>query len=129
MIAAVPVTFESLPQLTMSSGGPQESARLVISTQTEWDEFWNGLPTVVLPRPVPPDIDFTNQMVLVAAMGQRSTGGFSISIEGVYETGGDLYVDVLEQSPGLGCLTTQAITAPIAGVSLPARDAQVHFVE
>ena len=67
-------------------------------------------------------------MVLVAGMGRRPTGGYVISVEGVYTSGGELYVDVLERSPGVGCLSTQAITTPVTAVRVPAHPEPVHFL-
>ncbi len=126
---AEPVEFELVSQLTRPFGGPNEPARLVIRDQAEWDEYWNALPTVVLPTPDPPAFDFSRDMVLIAAMGRRGSGGHVISVEGVYESGGELFVDVLEVSPGLGCITTQVMTAPLVGVRLAATQAPVRFLE
>jgi hypothetical protein len=67
-------------------------------------------------------------MVIVAAMGGRPTGGYTISVEGVCTSGGALYVDVLERSPGLGCFSTQVMTAPVTAARVGAQTEPVHFV-
>ena len=66
-------------------------------------------------------------MVLVAAMGQRPTGGYLITIDGVYEHNDTLYVDVLEQSPGSGCVSAQVLTAPVFAVLVRQTEQLVAF--
>ncbi len=126
---AVAVAFDRVDAIGGSLiGGPQEAARSVVREQQGWLEFWGVLTAALLPAPEPPSVDFTQDMVIVAAMGSRPTGGYTISIEGVYTSGGELYVDVLERSPGLGCFSTQVITAPVTAVRLGAHAEPVHFV-
>ena len=126
---AVAVEFEPVVELSrMLIGGPQEATRSVVRDERSWLEFWRALTAVVSPAPEPPTVDFTANMVLVAAMGRRSTGGHAISIEGVYTSDGTLYVDVLERSPGVGCFSAQVITTPVTAVRVRVHDGSVQFV-
>ena len=126
---AVAVEFESVVEVSsMPIGGPQEPTRSVVRDEQSWVEFWRALTAVVIPAPEPPSVDFTGDIVLVAAMGRRPTGGYSISIEGVSMSDGVLYVDVVERSPGIGCFSTQVITAPVTAVRVPAHAGSVEFV-
>ena len=68
-------------------------------------------------------------MVVVASMGGRATGGYSIEIVRVAETTDRLYVEVREVSPGRSCIVTMAGTAPVTAVRVPRRDLPVEFVE
>ena len=130
---AVPVDFEPLGEGLglgfMTLGGPREPARLVIRQQEEWAEFWSGIGGPRVLAAAAPSVDFDSKMVVVAAMGQRPTGGYGVAVEGVYDSSGELYVEVLEWSPTVGCFTTQAFTAPVAIVVVSARDGPVHFME
>jgi hypothetical protein len=40
------------------------------------------VPTII---PAAPDIDFSREMIIVAAMGPRPTSGYAITIEEAYE--------------------------------------------
>ena len=109
-------------------GGPQEPVRSVVRDEQSWLEFWGVLTAVLRPAPDAPAVDFTRDMVLVAAMGSRPTGGYVISIEGAYTSDGALYVDVLERSPGVGCLSAQVMTFPVTAVRVRVHAGSVRFV-
>ena len=94
--------------------GISESRRLVIRDANAWAGFWAELG--VGERPA---VDFTKDLVLVVAAGQRSTGGYGIEIERVTQTGGALTVEVQETSPGPNCVTTSALTQPVDVVLVP----------
>lgn len=126
---AVSVQYASVDEIGSVIGGPAQPARVVIRDDQAWQDFWHAMTAVIVPAPAPPTIDFSQEMVVVAAMGRQSSGGFAISIEGVYESDGELYVDVLERSPGSDCLVTQVITAPVTGIRVPARPGAVQFME
>lgn len=111
-----------------SSGYP-DSARLVIKTADEWARVWNRIVSNHGPKPPVPEIDFAKEMVLVAAMGTRATGGFSIEIEAVDRDSSSITASVRKRSPGNTCGTTAALTAPVAIVRIPRSDKPVRFVE
>lgn len=126
---AVSVQFASVDEIGSVIGGPAEPARMVIRDEQAWLDFWHAMTSVVVPAPDPPTIDFSQEMVVVAALGRQPTGGYAIAIEGVYESDGQLFVDVHETSPGTSCLLTQVITAPVTGVRVPASQEAVQFME
>lgn len=103
--------------------------RLVIRDAEAWSQFWNQAHSNVMPQPSVPSIDFTRNMVVAATMGSRGSGGYSIRIDPVYAADDALYVVVEERSPGAGCVTTAAITAPAAAVRIPRAGGSVSFVE
>lgn len=117
------------PQWTSQIGGITEPTRVVIRDRNAWEAFWRSFSGAVLPAPDPPAVDFGGSMVVVAAMGQRSTAGYDIRVEGVYRDGGTLYVDVLEIEPGAGCILAQVITTPATAVVVPTHGGPVEFVE
>ena len=106
--------------------GLDEPDRLVIRDADTWAERW---PDIAVQGGSAPAVDFARDMVLVAAMGQRSHGGHAITIEGVFENADAVYVHVLETSPGAGCAATQALVAPVFVVTVPDRDKPVLWVE
>lgn len=109
------------------SGACAPSLR-VIRTSDEWAGAWAELAAKHDPVPPPPAVDFAREMLLVATMGERTTGGFAISVERAVLQGGTLHAYVLESSPGATCATTQALTCPADVVRVARRDGPVAFV-
>lgn len=123
------VPYVVLEELTTHYSGIHERQRRTIRTPEEWTAFWDEFEGSRQPRTDPPSVDFAKQMVLVAAMGGRPTGGYTISVEQVYAAAERLIVRVLERSPGRSCIVIQVLTAPVTGVLVPRSDAPVEFQE
>jgi hypothetical protein len=120
LAAAEPMRFDS---------GLTTRQRLVIRDAATWANVWQQIAGTRQPAPVVPVVDFANDLVIVAAMGTKSTGGYSIEVDDVHTIGGDASISVTEQSPGSGCAVTQAFTAPVAVVVVPRFSGQATFVE
>lgn len=105
--------------------GIAEARRLVIRDANGWAQFWSELGTGERP-----DIDFTKDLVIAVAAGQRPTGGYEIVIDSVKPVDGGLSVSVVERTPGPNCVTTASLTQPVDVVVVPAADARSwSFVE
>ncbi len=104
-------------------------ARLVIRSQKELDDAWARLYAGLPGPPAAPSVDFAREMVLLAALGTRSSGGHAVSIARAALGGGVLRAEVVETRPGAGCMTTQVITHPVALVRLARHDGAVEFVD
>jgi hypothetical protein len=105
--------------------GIAEARRLVIRNANAWAEFWSELG--VGERP---EVDFTRDLVVVVAAGQRPTGGHEIAVDQVAQSGTALTISVLETRPGPNCMTTAALTQPVDVVMIPAVSAKSwSFVE
>jgi len=63
--------------------------------------------------------DFDRDSVVVAAMGERKSGGYWARIEGIQVVGSTLYVQVTRNQPGEGQATSQQITHAYAAVVIP----------
>lgn len=123
------VDYELIDELQSFNNGIADRRRQVITNADEWAAFWEEFEAGREPRSDPPPVDFTTHVVLVAAMGGRPTGGYSISIEGVFEAQDRLTVRVLERSPGSSCIVTQAATRPVTGVRVPRVATDAEFVD
>lgn len=106
-----------------------ERARLVVRDQTTWREVWASMWRTRSPQPPLPEVDFAREMVLVAALGARATGGYDILIESAYEGPTGLTIHVLSTSPGSTCVVTLALTRPVDIARLPRHNGPVAFVE
>jgi hypothetical protein len=111
------------------SSGVEDRQRAVLTRQEEWTALWDRAHANLTHTPPAPAVDFADRIVVVAAMGLRSSGGYAIRIDAVHRDGDDLYVRVHEVSPGARCLVTAALTAPVTAVALPRLGGRVVFVE
>jgi hypothetical protein len=100
-----------------SRTGIGESRRLVIRDANGWANFWSELG--VGDRPA---VDFTHDLVIAVAAGQRPTGGYEIAVNRVRQQNGELVVEVVETTPGPNCMSSESLTQPadvvvVSGVS------------
>jgi hypothetical protein len=109
--------------------GMEERARTVVRTQAQWQAAWAGIWRNHTPEPSLPAVDFAREAVVVAAMGLRSTGGYGVTVDSATATAAEVHVYVTERSPGRSCVTTQALTAPVHVVAIPADGRAVRFHE
>jgi hypothetical protein len=94
--------------------GIAEARRLVIRDANAWADFWSELG--VGDRPA---VDFSKDVVVAVAAGQRPTGGHEIAVERVTNNGGELTIEVIETTPGPNCMTTASLTQPVDVVVVP----------
>lgn len=119
---------QTIANFIYNTGG-QTRQRTVIRDQSAWESFWANATKNFTNPPAVPSVDFAQEMVIVAAMGGRPTGGYSIAIESAHEAGATVYVTVREISPGANCVVTQAGTSPVTAARVPRRDGTVLFIE
>ena len=84
-----------------------------------WHAMWDRIVSRHGPKPLSPAIDFSKDMVLIAATGTRPTGGYRIQIVSVRDTGREIIATAVRTSPGRSCGTTAALTAPADVVRVP----------
>ena len=97
-----------------SNTGISESRRQVIRNANEWAQFWSELG--VGERPA---VDFSRNLVVAVAAGQRSSGGYEIQVQRVAVANGELTIEVQETEPGPNCVTTGALSQPVDVVTVP----------
>lgn len=110
------------------SGGISQRARLVIRNRDEFNELWNQVMHLVLNKPPLPEIDFSREMIIVAAMGQQASP-YGILIDSACEV--DNQFEVLVRSIKLPTCSLQAglLPAPVDIVRLPKTNLPVVFRE
>ena len=123
---AISVPFAPLVQL--ASSNLETEMHMVVRTRAEWTDLRAAATRGVEPAREAPAVDFSRRMVLVAAMGRRATDGFAVRIGSVFEDRERVYAVVTVTSPGAGCVTTQAVTAPMSAISIPLSGKPVSFV-
>jgi hypothetical protein len=94
---------------------------LLVDDAAEWATLWSQHTGGTAPA-----VDFTQDVVVAAFAGRRSTGGYSLGISSISLSVSTLYVNSVEQVPGPGCLVTLALTQPFHFVRVPrVQDAQI----
>ena len=112
---------------------PSEKAvRLVIKNRDEFSNFWKQFTAQVPPGqwvPPLPEIDFSKEMIVVSAMGQRPTSGYLTVIDGACEVDGhvEVFISSVEDVKCIG--VADVLTYPADAVRLPRSDLPVVFRE
>ncbi len=114
-------------QFRFMSGIPEQRL-LAIRTEGEWHGHWSRITVPQGNRSPPPDVDFSREMLLMAAMGRQPSGGYRVTIERVVDSGDELLAFVHFVSPGPRCGAIGAITSPVDIVRVPASEKNVRWV-
>jgi PrcB C-terminal len=101
-----------------------------VRSQKEWKALWQQSDHSGNPNPdsTSPGIDFTKYTVLIAALGTRGSGGYTVTIRNARDDGAVIHVSVLEVRPrGPACAVTTEISYPSTAVLIPRTDRAVRF--
>ena len=128
--AQVPIIrLRSEPYSFAYNSGLDKPARIVVRDDANWQAVWLAIYRGSSTVPPAPTIDFAREMVLVAALGARGSGGYGIMIDRANETDNrGINVTVRSIAPG-NCVVTAAFTQPIDIARLPIRTGKVEFTE
>jgi hypothetical protein len=121
--------LEQQDVLVLSSAwsGYMDGKQIVVADADAWAAEWQAIWSNHVPVPPVPAVDFTSSVIVIAALGQRPTTGYSVVIEQVRLANGSLAVDVRERSPGTSCATGQAVTSPVHIVQVPRQATTAAF--
>lgn len=118
-----------------TGGGIWDQLRVVVRDRESWLDVWKRIHRPdpnrgPYPEPPPlPEIDFSREMVVVAAMGRRPTSAYAIIIDSAYERDDQLEVVVRSVENRKGCGAFTMMTAPVDIVRLPKTERSVVFRE
>ncbi|MGI8510699.1 MAG: protease complex subunit PrcB family protein [Gemmatimonadaceae bacterium] len=112
--------------ITAPTSGFMEGEELVIRSDAELTAAWKNVHAGIPGNPAPA-IDLAHNMVVLLALGQRRTGGYTVRFDNITRDGTGAVVHYTVTSPGPGCMTTQMITSPIDVVSVPSVAGAVRF--
>ncbi len=108
-----------IQEYTGQQGPFTDRGFLVVQRPEAWQALWGTRPA--------PAVDFTQQSVLVALMGQQPTAGYGIRITDVRATGTRILAYVDETRPRPGDMVAQVITYPYDMVVVPKLTQPVAF--
>lgn len=110
---------------TALTSGFTAPEQLVLRDPPAWQAAWTRLHEGAAP-PLPA-VDFARDMVVLLALGERSSGGYQIRFDALERRGADATVQYTVTTPGPGCMTTRAITSPVDVVRVPRVAGSVRF--
>ena len=130
----LPLRFGGTRQFPLMGFPSDTSARQTIKNRDELNDAWNLLGTrtfVGKPFPPPPEIDFSKEMIVSAAMGERPTSGYWIVIDGACEVDGrvEVFVSSVEGTVCEGHGQFPTVTYPADAVLIPQTNLPVVFRE
>ncbi len=108
--------------------GLYEERLITIRNEAAWEGQWRRMtaPKGAVP-PLPP-VEFRREMLLLAAMGTRGSGGYNVTIERVLSEGDEVLAFVRFVSPDARCGSIAAVTSPVDIVRLPRSEKNVRWV-
>lgn len=106
-----PTTFLDFLEITPFLPNPKKTLReeVIYSTETQFlEEFSiNDL-----------EINFSLNDVIAIYLGEKSSGGYSVSVESIESTESSLTFFIRERSPGKNCPVTSALTYPVTIIEI-----------
>jgi hypothetical protein len=119
----------SVPFATLDRGQDTPAtltAPMALTTQAAWAAFWlehsQG-------KTVAPKVDFTKQMVVVAAVGRRDEAGDSVEVRRILQVDDGTLVHVWERIPGDFCSPVARSHTPFHIVVSPRTPLPIRFAE
>jgi hypothetical protein len=116
------------PLYTTQYSNIRESRRLLIRDAETWAAVWAEMISAGDPR-TPPYVDFAQEDVLVAAMGERRAAGYSIVIGEVVTDGNGVRAVVISTTPGPACESAEIMTAPLDAIRIRKLSGPLAFEE
>ena len=98
-----------------------ERGNYIINSEAEWDEIFGKMD-------VEPNVDFSSKTVIAVVMGQKPTGGYSVSLKQLEITENEIQFLVEEEVPGTNCVVTQMITNPYQLIAIDKTEKEIKFV-
>jgi hypothetical protein len=124
----LPLTrFRADPVAYLAFSGYNQPTTLVIRDRGAWQAAWGQMYRGQNPAPPLPEIDFTSEMVVLAAAGGRPSSGYDILLTGASKTDDLVTVRALERSPAPNCVTLTVITSPADVARMPRLEGRVLF--
>ncbi len=114
-----PIAWRDLPP-SLGAAAPAKPTFLRFRKRRYLESYLPGAPL--------PAVDFSRDEVLLAAVGARSSTGYSVHIESVSEERSRIVVRVREATPSLGDHVVAKVTYPYVMATIPQSPKHVHFI-
>ncbi len=119
------ITFETLAEDFY--GGMTDSKFIVIKEETTLNEIYKLINKSKSPGIKIPIINFEKETVLVLFLGEKSSGGYSISVEQILDENEKVTVKYKVTLPKLGEMVTTVMTQPYCIIKIPITSKEIIF--
>lgn len=119
------ITFETLAEDFY--GGMTDSKFIVIKDETTLNEIYKLINKSKSPGIKIPIINFEKETVLVLFLGEKTSGGHSISVEQILDENEKLIVKYKVTLPKLGEMVTTVMTQPYYIIKIPITSKEIIF--
>lgn len=109
------------------NGGFTTKTNQVITDEDELKKAWKIAFKNYMKVGDAPEVDFNKNVVLLVAMGEKNSGGYSIKVEKVVSSNLSTIVSVVETVPGKNCNVTSALTYPYQFVQIEKPKTEITF--
>jgi len=118
------VSFTTIDKNTTS--GFVVPLQMFLSSQKEWAEIWATRQGSATSKRMPPAVDFDRDVVIVAALGMKNSGGYSLEITRIVRTKDAIEIFIRSTAPPDG--TKAAVpTSPFVLARMKKPDRMVTF--
>lgn len=93
----------------------------IINTEDEWNMLFGN-------TNIWPEVDFNKKTVLAVVMGQKPSGGYSVSLKQLEVGEDEMNFLVQETVPGENCTVTEALTNPYQIIAIDKTDSEIKFL-
>lgn len=117
--------YETLVESAM--GGYSSPQIKVIKEQNTLLEIYGQVNKTRKPGFPIPTVNFEKETIVAVFLGQKNTGGFSVSVNEIVEKDGKLFINVKETKPDKGSMATMVFTQPFCIIKLNNTDKELVF--
>jgi len=121
-------SLDAVTWLTYKSGTTcniNNASTKVIRSSNDFETFWRSLTGS---SQAPTDVNFNTDMLVCITLGQRNSGGYSISVQKVQKSdSGNIVVNYVEKRPNPRMRVTMAITTPYVIIKMKQRPETISF--
>ena len=121
------ITFEILAQ--NSNGGKTDSEFMVIKDKKALNEIYGLISKGRFPKLEIPLINFEQETVVALFLGEKTSGGYSISVEQIMNINDKVIVTYKIGFPKKGEMVTTVMTQPYCIIKMPKTLKEVEFKE
>jgi hypothetical protein len=107
--------------------GYDQPTTFVVRDPVSWESTWNQLYRRQTPVPPLPSVDFSVEMIAVAALGSQPTSGYDLVFANASEREGTVTIEVTTRSPAAQCAILPVVTSPVDLARLAKRNGVVQF--
>ena len=118
------IKFEVIKEGVIS--GFTDEKLMVIDNNTDYQKIMSIVYYNLDQMPIIPEVDFTKNTLILAAIGAKNTGGYSIGINNI-KSNGSVTISITEISPGKNCVLTESVISPYQLVKVKKIKKEVSF--